>query len=163
APRFIARMRYPVYYLDVVLDSAQRYDLDPLLLFALIRHESLFDTYATAAAGEKGLTQVIPSTAEYIAQQIAFPDYQHSDLFRPYVGVEFGAFFLDENLERFNGNVTAALAGYNAGPGRAAQWLEISGGDHDAFLSAITIDSTRIYVQRIYSFFSIYRALYGSD
>lgn len=163
APRFIARMRYPVYYLDVVLDSAQRYDLDPLLLFALIRHESLFDTYATAAAGEKGLTQVIPSTAEYIAQQIAFPDYQHSDLFRPYVGVEFGAFFLDENLERFDGNVTAALAGYNAGPGRAAQWLEISGGDHDAFLSAITIDSTRIYVQRIYSFFSIYRALYGSD
>lgn len=162
APRFIARMRYPVYYLDVVLDSAGRYGLDPLLIFSLIRHESLFDTYATAAAGEIGLTQVIPPTGEYIAQQIAFPDYQHSDLFRPYAGVEFGAFYLDENVERFGGNVTAALSGYNAGPGRAAQWLEISGGDHDAFLSAITIDSTRIYVQRIYSFFSIYRTLYGS-
>lgn len=162
APRFLARMRYPAYYLDVVQDAGTRYGLDPLLIFSLIRHESLFDTFATAAADEKGLTQVIPSTAAYIAGQIAFPDYQHSDLFRPYAGIEFGAFFLAENAGRFNGNVTAALAGYNAGPGRADQWLAISGGDHDAFLSAITIDSTRVYVQRIYTFFSIYRALYGT-
>ncbi len=161
APPFIARLRYPVYYQDVVLDAAQRRDIDPLLLFALIRHESLFDTYATAAAGEKGLTQVIPPTGEYIAQQLGWPDYQHADLFRPYAGVEFGAFYLEEQLRRFGGNVQAALAGYNAGPGRAANWLDLSGGDPDAFMTAITIDSTRQYVQRIYSFYSIYRSLYG--
>lgn len=161
APPFIARLRYPVYYQDVVLDAAARRDIDPLLLFALIRHESLFDTYATAAAGEKGLTQVIPPTGEYIAQQLGWPDYQHADLFRPYAGVEFGAYYLEEQLKRFGGNVQAALAGYNAGPGRAAAWLELSGGDPDAFMTAITIDSTRQYVQRIYSFYSIYRSLYG--
>jgi soluble lytic murein transglycosylase len=161
APSFIARMRYPVYYLDVVQDAAARYGFDPLLMFALIRHESLFDTYATAAAGEKGLTQVIPSTADYIAAQINFPDYQHADLFRPYAGIEFGAFYLAEQLRLFNGYVTAALGAYNAGPGRAQSWLAIAGRDHDAFMSAITIDSTRVYIQRIYGFYNIYRALYG--
>jgi soluble lytic murein transglycosylase len=161
APAFIARMRYPVYYLDLVQESAARYSVDPLLIFSLIRLESLFDTNATAAAGEKGLTQVIPSTAEYIAGAIDFPDYQHADLFRPYAGIEFGAFFLSENLGYANGNVTAALAGYNAGPGRAAAWLAVSS-DHDGFVNAITIESTRGYVQRAYSNYTIYRALYGA-
>jgi soluble lytic murein transglycosylase len=161
APAYLARLRYPAYYGDLVQDAASRYEIDPLLLLSLIRHESLFDTYATAAASEKGLTQVIPGTAEYIAQQLNWPDYQHSDLFRPYAGIEFGAFFLAENLDRFDGNVQAALAGYNAGPGRAANWLALSGGDPDQFMTAITIDSTRTYVQRIYGFYTIYRALYG--
>ncbi len=162
APPYIARMRYPAYYLDVVQEVSTRRELDPLLMYSLIRHESLFDTYATAAAGEKGLTQVIPSTAEYIAGELQWQDYQHSDLFRPYAGIEFGAFYLDEQLRRFNGNTVAALAGYNAGPGRADSWLQLSGGDPDQFMTAISIDSTRIYVQRIYGYYNIYRALYGA-
>ncbi|NWF68363.1 MAG: transglycosylase SLT domain-containing protein [Chloroflexi bacterium] len=161
APTYIARMRYPTYYRDIVLDAAQRRGIDPLLMFALIRQESLFDATATAAAGEIGLMQVIPSTGEYIASELNWPNYQHSDLFRPYAAVEFGAFYLDEQLERFGGNAMAALAGYNAGPGRAAAWLELSGGDPDLFMTTITIDSTRGYVQRIYSHYTIYRALYG--
>jgi soluble lytic murein transglycosylase len=161
APTYLARLRYPVYYLDVVQEIAQRYGIDPLLLFALIRHESLFDTYATAGAGEKGLTQVISATAQYIADQLQWPNYQHSLLFRPYVGIEFGAFYLEEQLHRFDQNTQAALAAYNAGPGRALNWLELSGGDSDQFMTAITIESTRGYVQRIYGFYSIYRALYG--
>lgn len=161
APAYLARMRYPSYYLDVVLDAAQRRNIDPLLIFALIRHESLFDTYATAAAGEKGLTQVIPSTAEYIAGQLGWPNYQHSDLFRPYAGIEFGSYYLEEQLRRFNDNVPVALSGYNAGPGRAANWLALSGGDPDLFMMTVSIDSTRLYIQRIYSHHTIYRALYG--
>lgn len=163
APAYIARMRYPVYYLDVVMNISQQRDMDPLLLFSLIRYESLFDTTATAAAGEKGLTQVIPSTAEYIANQLHWPNYQHSVLFRPYAGIAFGAYYLDEQLKRFDGNVPAALAGYNAGPGRALDWLSLAGGDPDLFMATITIDSTRSYVQRIYGSYNIYRALYGGD
>ena len=163
APGYIARMRYPIYYLDVVLGVAQRREIDPLLMFSLIRHESLFNTNATAAAGEKGLTQVIPSTGEYIAGELQWPNYQHSVLFRPYAGVEFGAFYLDEQLDRFEQNVPAALAGYNAGPGRAANWNALSGGDPDLLMTTITIDSTRLYIQRIYSYYNVYRALYGGE
>ncbi|MFO7321791.1 MAG: tetratricopeptide repeat protein [Chloroflexota bacterium] len=163
APPYIARMRYPAYYGDVIQQLARERGIDPLLLLALIRHESLFDARATAAAGEKGLTQVIPSTAEYIARQLSWPDYQHSDLFRPYAGIAFGAYYLSEQLALFDGNAVAALAAYNAGPGRALNWLELSGSDPDLFMTAITIDSTRLYVQRIYSYYNIYRALYGDE
>jgi soluble lytic murein transglycosylase len=163
APPFIARMRYPAYYGDVVQEMGSRRNVDPLLVFSLIRQESLFNSNATAAAGEIGLMQVIPSTGEYIAGQIAWEDYQHSDLFRPYAAVEFGGYYLQEQLERFDGNVPAALAAYNAGPGRAADWLALSGGDPDLFITTITIDSTRGYVQNIYRNYSIYRALYGTN
>lgn len=162
APRYLARMRYPAYYLDVVQSVGAEFDLDPLLMFSLIRHESLFNTHATAAAGEKGLTQVIPSTGQYIAEQLNWPDYQHSDLFRPFAGITFGAFYLAEQLGRFDGNTIAALAGYNAGPGRASDWLTLSGGDPDLFMTTITISSTQLYVERIYSFYNIYRLLYGA-
>ncbi len=161
APAYIARMRYPLFYLETLQRIAQEYDLDPLLLASLIRHESLFNTNATGGAGEKGLTQVIPSTGEYIAEQINWPDYQHRDLFRPHAGIEFGAYYLSEQMQRFNRNPYAALAGYNAGPGRSQQWLQLSGGAPDAFMSTITIESVQRYIQRIYRNYNIYRTLYG--
>ena len=54
-----------------------------------------------------------------------------------------------------------ALAAYNAGPGRAEAWLELSGDDPDQFMTAIDLDSTRAYVESIYSYYNIYRVLYG--
>ncbi len=160
-PRFIARMRFPDFYIDLILPVAQERGIDPLLMLALIRQESLFNTYAIAAAGEKGLMQVIPGTAKYIAEQLEWPDYQHSDLFRPYAGVAFGAYYIDEQLDLFEQNPIVALAAYNAGPGRAHDWDKLSGGDPDLFMTTITIESTRKYVQYIYRNYNIYRELYG--
>ncbi len=158
----VARLRFPAYYSDLVVPEAQRRGFDPLLMLSLMRQESLFNTFATAAAGEIGLTQVIPSTAQYIAEQLNWPDYQHSALFRPYAAVAFGGYYLDEQLELFDQNVIAALAAYNAGPGRAYDWHALSGGDPDLFMTTITIDSTRHYIQFIYRNHNIYRALYGT-
>lgn len=160
-PQFIARLRFPAYYIDVIRPAAEERAIDPLLMLSLIRQESLFDSLATAAAGENGLTQVIPSTAQYIAEKLAWPDYRHADLFRPYAGVAFGAFYLDEQLTLFDRNAVVALAAYNAGPGRAYDWNALSGGDPDLFMTTITIDSTRHYVQFIYRNYNIYRELYG--
>ncbi|MBN1964501.1 MAG: tetratricopeptide repeat protein, partial [Anaerolineae bacterium] len=161
APAYLARMRYPVFYRDLVVPAAEARGVDPLLVFTLIRQESLFDRYATAAAGEKGLTQVIPGTGDYIATQLNWPDYQHTDLFSPYASIVFGVYYLWEQLDRFDFNVVAGFAGYNAGPGNALSWLEASGGDPDLFVEAITIDSTRRYVQLMYEHYHVYRYLYG--
>lgn len=162
-PAFIGRLRFPAPYPDLVQAISNDYRIDPLLLLSLIRNESLFDTYATAAAGEKGMTQVIPSTADYIAGKIDWPDYQHEDLFRPYAGLTFGAAYLEEQLTLFEGNAAVALSAYNAGPGRGIAWRDASDGglNFDSFLNAITISSTRGYVQRIYTFYATYRQLYG--
>lgn len=162
APAYLARMRYPIFYSDLVIPEAQRYGFDPLLLFALIRQESLFDRYATAAAGEKGLTQVIPSTGDYIATRLNWPDYDHSDLFRPYASIAFGAYYLWEQLSRFGFNIPVGLAAYNAGPGNAASWLEATGSDPDVFIEGIGFEGTRTYVRRLYEHYHVYRQLYGT-
>ncbi|MDQ7034663.1 MAG: lytic transglycosylase domain-containing protein [Anaerolineae bacterium] len=161
APAYIARMRYPAYFHELVQEQATNYGYDPLLQLALIRQESLFNANAISSANAKGLAQVIPSTAVYIAERLSWANFEDRDLFRPYVAIAFGAYYLDEQLRIFNGNKAAALAAYNAGPGYTQDWVRLSGGDVDALVATITFDETRRYVQRIYSHYTIYRALYA--
>lgn len=161
-PALISRLRYPAYYVDLIRAAGEAYDVDPLLLYALIRHESLFDPWAVGANGALGLLQIDPGTAAYIAEQLDWVAYQPADLLRPNVNLTFGAFYLREQLDRFDGNVVAALAAFDAGPARAQAWYDLSGGNPDLLMTTITLDSTRTSIQRIYSYYNIYRALYGS-
>ncbi len=162
APDFIARLVYPLYYEDLLLQEAERNDLDPLLVFALIRQESMFEGLATSIASAQGLMQVIPPTGEQIAAELGWPPgYQTSDLYLPYVSVRFGAYYLAQQRDRFDRRIEAALAAYNGGPFRAVRWLERAGDDADMFLETIHIRETRLYLQLIKRHLSIYQALYG--
>jgi len=163
APGYIARLRYPVYYRDLVQPAAAEQQLDPLLIFALIRQESLFEGFATSYAAAQGLMQIIPDTGYWIAQRLGWPNYRNSDVYRPHVNVVFGTYYLRWALDNLDDQIYAALAGYNGGPGNAAQWLGVSGPDLDLFVQTIDLDETRLYVRRIYEHYHIYRALYGAD
>lgn len=162
-PAYIARMRYPAYFFGLVEEQATAYGFDPLLMLSLIRQESLFNPNATSVANALGLAQVIPSTARYIADELGWENFSQSDLYRPYVGIAFGAYYLDEQMRLFEGNEAAALAAYNAGPGYTLGWVNLSGGDVDSLVATITFDETKRYVQRIYSHYTIYRELYGGN
>lgn len=164
APPYIARLRFPTYYQDLVIPNAEKNNLDPLLVFALIRQESLFEGFATSVAVAQGLMQIIPATGEEIAGRLGWPpDYQNSDVYRPYVNVRFGTYYLRWVLDLVDNIPYAALAGYNGGPGNAQQWLSISGPDIDLFIETVTFDETQRYVRRIYEQYSVYRALYGVE
>ncbi len=161
-PKYIASLRYPIAYYDLVLPSAQKYKLDPLLVFSLIRQESLYQGFVTSYAQAQGLMQIIPSTGQYIAQKLKWPNYSNSDLYRPYINVQFGIYYLAEQLQTFDNNPYAALAAYNGGPGNSAEWLRISNGDPDLFIQAISFEETQLYVSRIYEQYEVYRAVYGA-
>ncbi|MGA9348618.1 MAG: lytic transglycosylase domain-containing protein, partial [Anaerolineae bacterium] len=164
APRFLQRLAYPLYFDDLVLAEAQANGFDPLVLFALIHQESLFEGWATSWAGAQGLTQVIPPTGEWIALQLRWPDYQAEHLYRPYLNVKFGAWYLARQLRDFENNLFAALAAYNGGPGNAARWLELAGdGDDDLFVESISNAETRSYVEKVYEHYAMYRALYSTQ
>jgi soluble lytic murein transglycosylase len=163
APKAIAALRFPTAYYDLILPAAQKFSVDPLLVFSVIRQESLFEGVATSYASAQGLMQIIPDTGAYIAQKLAWPDYQNSDIYRPYVNVTFGVYYLHEQLQTFNGNVYAALAAYNAGPAASAEWFRISQGDPDLFIQAIAYDETQTYVRRIYEQYSEYAAIYRAN
>jgi soluble lytic murein transglycosylase len=161
APRFIAGLAYPTYYADLITAEADRYGYDPLLQFSLVRQESLFESFATSGAVAQGLSQVIPDTGAYIAQRLNWPDYVNEDLYRPYVGIAFGAYYLNQQLDAFDGDVAAALSAYNGGPGNAARWYALAGGDIDLYLETVDFSETRQYIERIYAGQAIYRHLYG--
>jgi soluble lytic murein transglycosylase len=161
APRFLQRLVYPLYFDDLVLAEAQANGFDPLVLFALIRQESLFEGWATSWASAQGLTQVIPATGEWIALQLRWPDYQNEHLYRPYLNVKFGAWYLARQLKDFENSLFVALAAYNGGPGNAKRWLDLAGdGDQDLFVESISNTETRRYVEKVYEHYAMYRKLY---
>ena len=162
APRYLGRLSYPVYFADLILPLSDRFAFDPRLQFALVRQESLFESFARSGAAAQGLSQVIPDTGAWIAQRLAWPDFENEDLYKPYVGLNFGAYYLSEQLRNFDGHVHAALAAYNGGPGNAARWFSTAGGDHDRFVDTVDFPETRLYIERIYEGFNAYRHLYGS-
>jgi soluble lytic murein transglycosylase len=159
-PLFLGQLAYPIYFADHILPLSEEYDYDPRLQFSLVRQESLFESIARSGAAAQGLSQVIPDTGAWIAEQLEWPDYENEDLFKPHVGLEFGAFYLAEQLDAFDGDIHAALAAYNAGPGNAARWYESAGGDIDQFIDVVDFWETRTYIERIYAGFDIYRSLY---
>ncbi len=162
-PVFLARLRYPTYFSDLVLAYSEQYELDPLYVFALIEQESLFEGFATSAAAAQGLMQIWPPTGEDIAARIDWPDYRASDLQRPYVNVAFGTWLLDDEFARFEGDPFAVLAAYNAGSGNALTWKAEAPNDPDLYVESITMAEPEAYIKGIYAHYTAYRALYGGQ
>jgi soluble lytic murein transglycosylase len=161
APPFLARLDYPAYYADLIIPEAHTRGLDPLFVFSVIRQESLFEGLAVSSAYANGLMQIIPSTGQEIAGRLNWPDYKTSDLFKPYISIKFGVYYLSRQRDGLDGNLFAALAAYNAGPGRSANWLRIAGDDPDLFYETVTLSEPRLYIRRITEYYFVYQRLYG--
>jgi len=101
---------------ELITSAAQKQDLNPALLRAVMRQESAFKPCAISVKGAQGLMQLMPATAR---------ELHVSDVFDPVQNVHAGAAYLKQLLNRYNGDVRLALVGYNAGPGRADQSLSV--------------------------------------
>ena len=161
APAYFNHIRFGIYFTGLVLPTAESYSFDPLFLASVIRQESLFEGFVNSSAGARGLMQIIPSTGQSIAIQLEWPpNYISDDLYRPLVSVSLGTDYLSGQRNYFDGDLYAALAAYNAGPGNSAVWYELANGDQDLFLEIIRYSETRNYIRGIYELFTIYRNLY---
>lgn len=161
APDYFNHIRFGSYYKELVLPNAKAYEFHPLFLFSVLRQESLFEGFVRSDAGARGLMQIMPATGESIAFDGEWPPgFTSEDLYRPYVSVRLGADYLATQRDYFGGDLYAALAAYNAGPGNTLTWLELADGDRDLFLEIIRFPETQDYIRGIYEVFSIYRYLY---
>ena len=160
APAYFSHIRFGPHFADLIVPQAAARGLDPLLLFALVRQESLFGVSAASAANAHGLMQLIPSTAEAMAAQLGLGSLGIADLYRPIINVQLGAEYIAQQRDTFGGNLFLALAAYNAGPGSAAFWNDLAGGDDDLLVEVIRYEETRNYVRRIYENYVIYRDVY---
>jgi soluble lytic murein transglycosylase len=161
APALFSHLRFGTYFKDLIFPIAQEYGFHPLFLFSVVRQESLFESFVQSSAAANGLMQIIPSTGMSIAKKLGWPpDYTDNDLMRPVVNLKLGTDYLADQRDAFDGDMFAALAAYNGGPGNAIEWKKLAPDDPDLFLEVIRYSETRDYIRSIYETFSIYRKLY---
>ena len=162
APRPLLELAYPLAYASLAEAAGRENEVSPLVLLALIRQESLYDPQATSVAGALGLTQVIPSTGKDIAEKLGRRDFTPRDLLQPSLSIEFGAFYLGDQLRLFEGNLYLALAAYNGGPGNALRWRDDPAAvDPDLLTETIDLEETRSYLELVLANYAVYRFLYG--
>jgi len=161
-PRPLLELAYPLAYAPLVETAGRENGVSPLALLALIRQESLYDPQAISVAGALGLTQVIPTTAAEIAEKLARSDFTPPDLLEPSLNIEFGAFYLGDQLRLFDGDLHLALAAYNGGPGNALRWRDDPATtDPDFLTETIDLEETRSYLELVLANYAVYRFLYG--
>jgi len=153
-PGWYARLRYPLEYEHIVVGHARNYGLDATLLAALIYRESGFDPDAVSESGAIGLMQLLPSTAEGIAELTGGTRFTVEDLYDPEINVRYGSFYLRRLLRKYD-DIELALAAYHAGQGNVDTWL--AGGRRIVFAE------TREYVGDVLDLRVVYRRAYGDE
>ena len=151
---------YPIAFWPQVSRAAAAEQVDPLLLLALMRQESLFDPAARSPADARGLMQLLPSTAERVA--LARGEPAPTDLTDPDVNVALGTAYLASLLRDYHGDPLRALAAYNGGDAAVAKWQERYGGrEADEWVESITYRETRDYVKKVVGNHRRYQQLYA--
>lgn len=153
-------LAYPRMFEELVVDASKKYDLEPELVWAIIREESHFRHDAISRAGAMGLMQIMPLTGKDIAMRLGVT-ITDNDLLNPEININFGTFYIQSMLKMFNGDMDKAMAAYNGGPGNVKKWLESSfmKSDED-FPTAITFLETQEYITKVRNSYHIYKWLY---
>ncbi len=162
AQSWYARNAYPLEYEGAITASAQRNDLDPALVAAVIYAESRFDAQARSSQGAVGLMQVLPETAAQIARETGGVAFVPADLEDPRVNIRYGCYYLRSVLDLFGGDRVAAIAAYNAGAGAVGEWEAAARAQgHSLRVADIPYAETRAYVRSVLKARLIYREMYG--
>jgi soluble lytic murein transglycosylase len=141
--------------------SATANGLDPYLVASLIRQESEFNPAAISHANAYGLMQLLPEVGKQTAKQIKFKHYSTADLLDPSANLKLGAKYFKSMIDEYNGQVEYALAAYNAGTNRVAEWRAAATyKDVPEFVESIPFTETREYVQAIMRNRAMYKKIY---
>ncbi|SJM94451.1 lytic transglycosylase domain-containing protein [Crenothrix polyspora] len=151
-------LRFPTDYKAQIESNAALQNLDPALIFGLMRQESMMDKMAASPVGAKGLMQLMPGTGEQIAKTLGDSWHSDQDLFNPELNIKYGSYYFKELLKQFNGHAALATASYNAGPARVKKWLPQGKAlPVDLWVETIPYKETRKYVSTVLSYAIIYQ------
>lgn len=152
---------YPFPYAESIEQWSQQRQLNPMLVTALIRQESRFESKIRSVVGATGLMQVMPETADWVANQINLPQYNLED---PNDNINLGTWYLDYTHREYANNSLFAVASYNAGPGSVADWMgRFDYSDPDQFIEQIPFNETKGYVKAVFENYWNYLRLYNPE
>ncbi|MBE9170340.1 transglycosylase SLT domain-containing protein [Pleurocapsales cyanobacterium LEGE 06147] len=154
---------FPFPYQDAILNYARQHQINPLLVISVMRKESSFAPEIDSRAGAIGLMQVVPQTAQWVAEQINLADYS---LTKPDDNINIGSWYLAylHDRQQYNTNSLLAIASYNAGMGNVNRWMKTySIDDPDLFVEKIPFPETKDYVEGVFSNYWNYLRLYNPE
>lgn len=158
---YVQKLMYPIEYQDEVGISSQAFEVDPYLVMAIIRVESNFQPEVSSHKGAYGLMQLMPDTAKWMVDDGHFEPQFLERLKEPAVNIHMGSWYMSQLLNQFNGNPVAAIAAYNAGPGRVEGWMKEEKWDGQAeHIEQIPFGETRHYVQRVLFYYEKYKDIH---
>ncbi len=158
----VLEIRLPLQHEDIIRQQAADKDVDAALIAAVIFEESKFRDQ-TSHAGARGLMQITPGTADYIAQKSGGIAFEQGDLASPQINIAYGAWYLDYLTEKYDGHELAAIAAYNAGEGTVDQWVGTAGGLEVFDEGDIAFPETREYVDGVMDHRAAYRKHYSDQ
>lgn len=150
-------LRFPLPHRESIFANARRYEIDPALIYGVIRQESAFMEDAVSSVGALGLMQLMPATGKQTARALNIRYQGNQGLLQSDQNIQLGSAYLNKLMTRYNGSPVLAAAAYNAGPHRVSRWLP-GGGDMDAALwtELIPFRETRKYVRRVLTYATIF-------
>ncbi|MFV9511174.1 lytic transglycosylase domain-containing protein [Tepidibacillus sp. LV47] len=162
--RAIWKFMYPIKYEKQIKVYTSEFRVDPYLVLAIIQVETRFQKDKQSAKGAIGLMQIMPDTAKWIAEKGGFPPHMAKNLHQPDNNIAFGSWYLAQMHQRFNGNIYATIAAYNAGPRNVEKWMQqgLWDGSFEQ-LNRIPFGETRHYVQRVLHFYERYQWIYKDE
>ncbi|MCG6937020.1 MAG: transglycosylase SLT domain-containing protein [Gammaproteobacteria bacterium] len=151
-------LRFPLNYAESVYQNSAKQNLNPSILFGMIRRESAFNENAYSSVGARGLMQLMPQTARHIAKNLKERWRGSNSLYNPATNLKYGSYYYQKLLNKFDGHFALALAAYNAGPERVKQWLpEDETVPADIWIETIPYQETREYVIAVLAYTLIYQ------
>lgn len=155
-------LRYLAPYHDQVTAETTAQNVDTAWVYGLIRQESRFVTQANSAVGAKGLMQVMPATAQWVAKKIKLANFHPHQMTDIETNVQLGVSYLKLVLESLDNLPVLASAAYNAGPGRARRWRGTQPLEGAIYAETIPFTETRDYVKKVMSNTMYYHLLFNS-
>jgi soluble lytic murein transglycosylase len=164
ADHAVREITLPLRHDDVIRQQAADKNVDAALIAGVIYVESRFRDQ-TSHAGAKGLMQLMPETADYIARKSGGTRFERADLATPQINIAYGTWYLRYLLDRYDGNTILTLAAYNAGEGKVDQWRREASARGEQFRVAnhVPFQETRDYVQRVLDARRDYRENYPAE
>lgn len=157
----LEKILYPYPNQKIVEKYAAQYGVDPLFVVAIIREESKFFPESQSHKGAIGLMQLMPSTAQSIAESLGDKKYTEQDLLNPEKNIQYGTWYLSSLEKVFGNNIILVIAAYNGGRGHVQEWIKTGQIDPNNIRQEdIPFQETRDYVGRVLKSYQKYIKLY---
>jgi soluble lytic murein transglycosylase-like protein len=156
------RLMYPLHYDTLQKENAERYQLPQALIAGITWQESMYKADIRSVSGARGLMQLMPRTAQYIAPKAGLAGLSLSQLDQPRVNIRLGSYYLRAQADSTGGNIMKMAASYNGGPNAVARWVKAFGPiDDDVFVERIPYAETRRYAKQVTMHTRVYSQIYG--